>query len=73
MTHPATLRRLDALIWVLLFGGLLTLVLGLSIADLQAAWGGWVIAGGALAVVFGLVLFVLRSRLTAEPEDASRS
>ncbi len=73
MTHPATLRRLDALIWVLLFGGLLTLVLGLSITDLQAAWGGWVIAGGALAVVLGLVLFVLRSRLTAEPEDASRS
>jgi hypothetical protein len=73
MTHPATLRRLDALIWVLLFGGLLTLVLGLSITDLQAAWGGWVVAGGVLAVVLGLVLFVLRSRLTAEPEDVSRS
>lgn len=67
MTTPRTLARLDALIWVLIFGGLLTFVLGLAVARLDTTLG-WILAalGGLLAVVGG-GLIVVRSRLKVDP------
>jgi hypothetical protein len=55
--------RLQALIWVLIYGGLLTLVLGLSMERLDDAIG-WsmVVAGGIVAAV-GFVLIYVRSRI----------
>lgn len=73
MNRSTTLRRLDALIWVLVYGGLLALVLGLSVGTLGDSSSGWLVAGGALATALGVLLFIVRARLPAEPEDASRS
>lgn len=55
--------RLQALIWVLIYGGLLTLVLGLSVERVDDAIG-WsmVVAGGVIAAV-GFVLIYVRSRI----------
>ena len=39
--------RLQVLIWVLIYAGLLTLVLGLSVQRLDAATGWLLVAGGA--------------------------
>ena len=55
--------RLQALIWVLIYGGLLTLILGLSVERVDDAIG-WsmVVAGGVIAAV-GFVLIYVRSRI----------
>jgi len=55
--------RLQALIWVLIYGGLLTLVLGLSMERLDDAIG-WsmVVAGGVIAAI-GFALIYVRSRI----------
>ena len=53
----------EALVWVLIYGGLLLLSLGLFVAREQPLLG-WllVLAGGAIAVA-GVVLIYLRSRM----------
>jgi VIT1/CCC1 family predicted Fe2+/Mn2+ transporter len=60
------LKRLQALIWVLIYGGLLTLVLGLSM-DRTDDVTGWpmVVGGGGLALL-GAVLIYVRSRLKVD-------
>jgi hypothetical protein len=54
--------RLEVLIWVLIFGGLLTVGLGLSVWRSDEALGWGLVAGGALAVAAGGVLVWVRSR-----------
>ncbi|MEY3253734.1 MAG: hypothetical protein RL227_2707 [Pseudomonadota bacterium] len=55
-------RGLEALVWVLIYGGLLLLALGVFVLRQGGAFG-WTLAvlGGALAAV-GAVLIVVRSR-----------
>lgn len=63
-----TNSRLETLVWVLIYGGLLVLVLGLAVMRHEAMLG-WLLAvgGGAVALV-GAVLILVRSR---RPEDPS--
>lgn len=70
-SSPATdsskaVARLEALTWVLIYGGLLTLVLGLWVApaDDDTAW--LLVAGGGLAAAAGCVLIYVRSRLKGD-------
>ena len=65
-TSSKSIARLQALIWVLIYGGLLTLVLGLSTERTDDALG-WslVVAGGGVAAA-GFVLIYVRSRLKEE-------
>lgn len=58
-----TLARIDKLIWTLIFGGLLAVTLGLSIARGDDALGQWFILGGILVVACGAGLIYLRSRM----------
>ena len=68
MAAPSTLQRLQKLIWVLIYGGLLTLVLGIATARTDAATG-WVlmVVGGVVAAV-GVVLIAVRARLKTDPQ-----
>jgi len=63
MTTLQNLKRMQQLIWVLIYGGLLTLVLGLSVQRTDETMG-WsmVICGGGFALL-GAVLIYVRSRL----------
>lgn len=65
-TSSKSIARLQQLIWALIYGGLLTLVLGLSVQRTSDAIG-WsmVVAGGVLAAL-GFFLIYVRSRLTSE-------
>ncbi|MFT3721211.1 hypothetical protein [Pseudorhodoferax sp.] len=67
MATPKTLQRLQALIWILIYGGLLTLALGLATRRYDDALG-WALglAGGAVALV-GFVLIFVRARLQPGP------
>jgi hypothetical protein len=62
-TSNKSIARLQALIWILIYTGLLTLVLGLSAARIDHAVG-WslVLAGGIVAAV-GFLLIWVRSRM----------
>ena len=62
-TSNKSIARLQALIWILIYAGLLTLVLGLSAARIDHAVG-WplVLAGGMVAAV-GFCLIWVRSRM----------
>lgn len=53
----------EALVWVLIYGGLLLLVLGLFVARSDAGLG-WVLgSAGAVLAAAGVALIVVRSRM----------
>ena len=63
MANAKQLKRLQNLIWILIYAGLLTLVLGLFTerSDDTLGWS-MVIMGGLVAAV-GVVLIFVRARL----------
>ena len=63
MAAPRTLQRLQTLIWVLIYGGLLTLVLGIATARTDGAQGWSLAAGGGVAAAVGVALIAVRARL----------
>lgn len=64
MSDARLLARIDTLVWVLIFGGLFLVVLGLA-SHGQAQIAGWSLGVvGALATVAGVVLIFVRARLT---------
>ncbi len=63
MTTPKTLKRLQSLIWILIYGGLLTLVLGLATRAQDEALGQCLAIGGGVVAALGFVLIYVRSRL----------
>ena len=63
MTTLQHLKRLQQLIWVLIYGGLLALVLGLSAQRSNDALGWSMVCVGGLVALFGFVLIYVRSRL----------
>ncbi|MBT9511692.1 MAG: hypothetical protein IV104_05030 [Acidovorax sp.] len=67
MAAPHTLQRLHKLIWVLIYGGLLTLVLGFATARTDATTGWVLVVGGAVVAAVGVVLIAVRARLKADP------
>ncbi len=67
MASTHRLKQLQNLIWLLIYGGLLTLVVGLSVQRLDAALGWSLAAGGVAIALIGLVLIFVRARLSADP------
>ncbi len=61
---------LDTLIWVLIYGGLLGVGLGLSVQRTDAALGVGVIAVCGVIAAVGFLLIVVRSRMK-EPSPSS--
>jgi hypothetical protein len=62
MTTLHNLKRLHQLIWVLIYGGLLALVLGLSVERTNEALGWSMVIGGGSFALLGAVLVYVRSR-----------
>lgn len=63
-TPSKTIARLQTLIWVLIYGGLLTLVLGLSVQRTHDPLGWSLVVGGGIVAAIGFVLIYVRSRMT---------
>ena len=62
MTTPA--QRIGTLVWVLIFGGLFVVGMGVAL-ERSGEWYRWgFLGGGGLAVVAGCVLIWVRSRMT---------
>lgn len=63
MASRRTLARIDVLAWVLIYGGLFALVLGIA-SHGATAIGGWSLSVvGTVAALAGVVLIVVRARL----------
>jgi hypothetical protein len=73
MASARTLAWIDALAWTALYGGLFAIVLGMVAGEVHvvAGWSLGVI--GALAAVTGVVLIIVRSRLTETPAPGAQS
>jgi len=67
MAAAHTLQRLHKIIWALIYGGLLTLVLGIATARTDAATGWVLMVGGGVVAAVGVVLIAVRARLKADP------
>ncbi len=63
---------LDRLIWSLIYGGLLTVVLGLAAGDESSIWGWSLGAVGAVATAAGCVLIYIRSSLKDDSESPQK-
>ncbi len=64
MADERTLARLDVFAWVLIYGGLFALVLGIA-SHGHTAVGGWSLSVlGTVAAVAGVVLILVRARLS---------
>jgi membrane protein implicated in regulation of membrane protease activity len=61
-----TLAVLDALAWTLVYGGLLLFVLGIATGEVNliAGWSFGVVGG--VAAVVGIVLILVRARLSGD-------
>ena len=66
-TSNKSIARLHMLIWALIYGGLLTVVLGLSVQRTSDPIGWSLVLGGALVAALGVVLIYVRSRMKTGP------
>ena len=66
MAAEKTLKRLETLIWVLIYGGLFGVVIGLALWRTDPTPGLWLALAGAGVALAGAVLIVVRSRLCAD-------
>ena len=66
--HPTDPRtaRLHKIIWALIFGGLLTLILGIFVGKADDAIGWMMIAAGSVMTVVGAILIYVRSNMTSD-------
>ncbi len=65
-TTNLRLARVETLVWVLIYGGLLALVVGLFMSRREDGAGLEMMVGGVVLVVLGAGLIYLRSRLREE-------
>ncbi|MDB5847026.1 MAG: hypothetical protein JWP29_778 [Rhodoferax sp.] len=63
MASAKNIQRLQNLIWVLVYGGLLTLVLGVFTRRTDDGLGWRMVIGGGLVAAVGAVLIYVRSRI----------
>ncbi len=59
----ARLVRIERLVWVLIYAGLLAVVISHFLGDADAVLAQAMVIGGVLSVVSGVALVVVRSRM----------
>ena len=58
-----SVARVEVLIWVLIYGGLLTFAVGLALREVHGVMASSVAIGGIVAVAVGIVLIWYRTRM----------
>ena len=66
MAFLLTSKRLHTAIWVLVYGGLLTLVLGFSVQRSDDDLGWSMVAAGLVLALLGFSLVFVRARMKAD-------
>ena len=65
---PTVAARLEAWIWIVIYGGLAVLSVGFALQQQGRPYGVGVMLAGALAVALGVVLIWVRSRMGDPPD-----
>ena len=60
-------QRLERLTWILIYGGLLTLILGWWVTPTDEDTGWLLLIGGGLAAAIGFILIYVRSKIKSDP------
>lgn len=63
---------LEKLIWILIYGGLLSVGLGLAVQRTDAALGWGIVGVGGVTAVIGALLIVVRSRMKTDPKPSTK-
>lgn len=73
MASAKTLAWIERLAWICIYGGLFAVILGVVSGEVHviAGWSLGVVGGAA--VVAGIVLVIVRSRLTENPPSSAQS
>ncbi len=69
MATEAAIKRIQVWVWVLIYGGLLTFILGHFVSRTDVALARVLGVVGMVAVVVGVVLIFVRARMKAPPPD----
>jgi len=67
-TMNTGLARLEKLVWTLIYGGVLSGLIGLFMQRGGDEEGQWLMWGGGAAVLLGFILIIVRSRLKEGPD-----
>ena len=67
MASKTMLAWLQKLVWVYIYGGLLSIVIASFVRGTDSSTAWWMTAIGAAVVVLGVVLIYVRSRLKETP------
>jgi uncharacterized membrane protein len=68
MPSLQTLKRIQNLVWILIYAGLLSVVLSLFLPESERVTAACLQIGGAVLVLLGMILIYVRSRLKLPPE-----
>ena len=60
------MARLHKIIWMLIFGGLITIILGIFVERAGDAMGWMMVVAGVMMTAIGVVLIYVRSTMGAE-------
>lgn len=73
MASARTLAWIERLAWICIYGGLFAVILGIVSGEVHviAGWSLGVVGGAAVAA--GIVLIIVRSRLTENPPTGAQS
>ena len=65
-TQDPKMARLHKIIWMLIFGGLITIILGIFVERAGDAMGWMMVVAGVVMTAIGAVLIYVRSTMTTE-------
>jgi len=63
MASASTIARLERLVWILIYGGLLCLILGIAVRSASTGGGLALMVLGSVVAIVGLALIFVRARL----------
>jgi hypothetical protein len=69
MASKSTLMWVQRLVWICIYGGLLSIVLGIFLARTEAALADSIQSAGGVFVAIGVLLIYVRSRLKETPDN----
>lgn len=69
MASQTTLKRIEKLVWIFIYGGMLSVVLGIFLHRTEPGLAFTIQSIGAVFVVAGVVLIYVRSRLKPNSPD----
>ena len=65
MSTDIAIARVEKLIWVLMYGGLLSFVISLFLGPQDSTLAAWMAGGGLVVAAIGAVLVYVRSKMSS--------